>query len=249
MSQDDLTLDKKLSSLRLQRAEAEENLLLIQERKAESVLGTDISLQLIKQERRYEQEIARLNREIDGISTAIVRQRDEKEAALQAEITRLQAENARLTQENEELRVTARQAKTEVAHDSDGEEAKLQTYFERMSVLMLTHNLHPQQEAEPNITDYAEVSRIASNHTYAVLQNIQESARKVRVVQFLYESNLIYTQKPVVNLRRAELKGLDLAFVNLRKANLVGANLAGVNLVGSNLANANLRRTRACLQS
>ena len=50
---DDLTgAESELASLRRQLAEARENLRLIQERKSEYVMGTDIPLQLVEEERQ-----------------------------------------------------------------------------------------------------------------------------------------------------------------------------------------------------
>ncbi len=47
----------KIAVLRARLEEARENLLLIRERKSQFVMEADIPLDLIKQERRYEQEI------------------------------------------------------------------------------------------------------------------------------------------------------------------------------------------------
>jgi len=60
-------MDEKLQSLRKQLAEAEYNLRLIQERKSEFVLETDIPLQLIKEERRLLKLIEELRHSIDGL--------------------------------------------------------------------------------------------------------------------------------------------------------------------------------------
>lgn len=53
-------MDNTLQSLHEQLAEAEENLRLIQERKAEYVLETDVPLQLVKDEQRLGAQIAGL---------------------------------------------------------------------------------------------------------------------------------------------------------------------------------------------
>jgi hypothetical protein len=45
--------------------EAQENLRLIEERKAEYVLETDIPLQLLKEERRKREQIEELERKLD----------------------------------------------------------------------------------------------------------------------------------------------------------------------------------------
>jgi tetratricopeptide (TPR) repeat protein len=65
MSQELAALHKDDSdSLRRQLAEARDNLRIIQERKAEFVLSTDVSLQLVKEERRLLDEIAGLEQRL-----------------------------------------------------------------------------------------------------------------------------------------------------------------------------------------
>jgi nucleotide-binding universal stress UspA family protein len=64
-----------LSSLRRQLAEARENLRLIQERKGEFVLSTDVPLQLVKEERRWLDRIAELEQQLAAQSSAPVGER------------------------------------------------------------------------------------------------------------------------------------------------------------------------------
>jgi len=52
MSDDFTKAGSELASLRRQLAEARENLRLIQERKSQYVMGTDIPLQLVEEERQ-----------------------------------------------------------------------------------------------------------------------------------------------------------------------------------------------------
>ena len=61
---------KDLSSLQRQLAEARENLRLIQERKGEFVLSTDVPLQLVKEERRWLDRIAELEQQLAAQSDA-----------------------------------------------------------------------------------------------------------------------------------------------------------------------------------
>jgi len=61
-------MSETIRSLRKQLAKAEENLRLIQERKAEYVQGVDIPLQLIKDERRLEIEIANLRERLARVT-------------------------------------------------------------------------------------------------------------------------------------------------------------------------------------
>jgi diadenosine tetraphosphatase ApaH/serine/threonine PP2A family protein phosphatase len=58
--------ESELASLRRQLAEARENLRLIQERKSEYVLGTDIPLQLVKQEQELLKRIEELEQRVQG---------------------------------------------------------------------------------------------------------------------------------------------------------------------------------------
>jgi|GEM_PF-2434428 len=60
-------MDEGLQSLRKQLAEAEYNLRLIQERKSEYVLETDVPLQLIKEERRLLKLIEKLQQSINEL--------------------------------------------------------------------------------------------------------------------------------------------------------------------------------------
>ena len=78
-----------LSSLRRQIAEARENLRLIQERKAEFVLSTDVPLQLVKEERRWLDRIAELEQRLADQSSALEDQprRDRQERRMDAPTT------------------------------------------------------------------------------------------------------------------------------------------------------------------
>jgi len=62
--------ERELASLRRQLAEARENLRLIEERKSQYVLGVEIPLQLVKEERRLRERIAELECELNGLETA-----------------------------------------------------------------------------------------------------------------------------------------------------------------------------------
>jgi len=65
MSVDLTGTESELASLRRQLAEARENLRLIQERKSEYVLGTDIPLQLVKEERQLMERTAELEQRVE----------------------------------------------------------------------------------------------------------------------------------------------------------------------------------------
>lgn len=133
-------------------------------------------------------------------------------------------------------------------------QATLEAYFDRMSELLLDKELRESDED-------SEVRTIARTRTLAVLRNL-DGKRKGQVIQFLFESGLIATEKAIVkleganlnganliavDLREANLRGVDLrrarmGMVKLEKGNLSGATLDGVDLSGANLQKANLSR-------
>jgi uncharacterized protein YjbI with pentapeptide repeats len=139
----------------------------------------------------------------------------------------------------------------EIAQERN-EEAELQTYFDRMSELMLTHDLRPpsssnegEDEEQPDETKATALhnstaSTIARARTLAVLRSVKSSDRKGSIVRFLYESGLIHKEGTVVDLRGADLSGADLELAKLRGTSLSGANLRGANLSWANLSWANL---------
>ena len=65
-----------------------------------------------------------------------------------------------------------------------------------------------------------------------------DGARKRTVLQFLYESGLIYSTRPVLGLSRAYLRKANLRAANLREANLGVANLGVADLSGADLSGA-----------
>ena len=67
-----------------------------------------------------------------------------------------------------------------------------------------------------------------------------DGARKRTILQFLYESGLIYSTRPVLGLSRAYLRKANLRAANLREANLGVANLGVANLSGADLSGADL---------
>jgi hypothetical protein len=137
----------------------------------------------------------------------------------------------------------------EIARDRN-EEAELQTYFDRMSELMLTHDLRPSSssnegEERPDETkstalNNSTASTIARARTLAVLRSVKSRERKASIVRFLYESGLIHREGTVVVLRGADLSGANLFAAHLEGINLFAANLRGANLCVARLEGANL---------
>jgi hypothetical protein len=139
----------------------------------------------------------------------------------------------------------------EIARDRN-EEAELQTYFDRMSELMLTHDLRPssssnegEDEEQPDETKATALhnstaSTIARARTLAVLRSVKSSDRKGSIVRFLYESGLIHREGTVIDLSGADLRGANLFAAHLDGINLFAARLRGACLFAARLRGANL---------
>jgi hypothetical protein len=155
--------------------------------------------------------------------------------------------------QDREIAAEERKNDREIARDRN-EETELQTYFDRMSELMLMHDLYTP-------SDYNHIPpTIARARTLAVLRSIQSPVRKASVVRFLYESGLIILpffakiegmkEREILVIEGADLRevelsdtflqGVNLSKTKLHKADLTGANLFGANLSGTNLSGAGL---------
>jgi hypothetical protein len=139
-----------------------------------------------------------------------------------------------------------------IARDRN-EEAELQTYFDRMSELMLEYKLRPWVEHQnseqvphfiPPTTDYETACTIARAHTFTVLRRIKDPVRKGSIVRFLYENGLIYKGLTVVDLKEADLNKVNLQYANLHRANLEQTFMQEANLNGAILQSANLTGAR-----
>jgi uncharacterized protein YjbI with pentapeptide repeats len=151
----------------------------------------------------------------------------------------------RSARENERQRTRERSAlEREIATDHQQEES-LQTYFDRMTELLLKDKL---SRFSPE-----EVRSVARVRTLAVLRGL-DGKRKGAVLLFLRDSGLI-DREAIIDLCGADLRGaslvlaslkrLNLGEADLRKADLRGANLSkaylsGTNLMGADLTGANL---------
>jgi hypothetical protein len=120
-----------------------------------------------------------------------------------------------------------RQAAAERAQDD-----ALQAYLDGMSQLLTDKEL-PLHRAQPGDS----LRMVARARTLTVLGRL-DSERKRSVLQFLFESELIY--KELTLLHEGGLIKRRHNIVSLREANLIGANLIGANLIGANLGSANL---------
>ncbi len=145
------------------------------------------------------------------------------------------------TQASEAANKQRHETELEITGDNQ-REAALQAYIDNISELLLEKHL---RESQPE----HEVRQIARVRTLTVLPRL-DGRRKRSVLQFLYESNLIDRDKPIVTLYGADLShtdlklyvllGVSLSGASLRKANLWGADLSGADLSHADLREANL---------
>jgi uncharacterized protein YjbI with pentapeptide repeats len=145
--------------------------------------------------------------------------------------------------------------------DNETKEEVLQTYFDRLSVLLIDRNLIvlSNRSNSRNITPEEQELLDSALHiirarTLSILRRFENDAeRKTSVINFLIETEIIGKSKLNLSwanlegayLFRANLEGAKLAGANLKEANLQEAYLEGAylflaNLVGANLYWANL---------
>ena len=105
-----------------------------------------------------------------------------------------------------------------------------------MGNLVLDEGLLTSQEDE-------EVRTLARARTLTILGQL-DGARKRSVVQFLYESQLIQKDKPIVSLSGADLTDADLSGADLRGADLRVAALRRANLSRAVLFDVDLSHAR-----
>ena len=122
----------------------------------------------------------------------------------------------------------------ELATDRAREEI-LQTFFDRITSLILENGLRESEEDSPE-------RAVARARTQAALRTL-DGPRKGILVRFLYESKLIVKGQAVISLELADLtysdlSGADLTDSDLRSANLRGADFKYANLQGADLRNA-----------
>jgi uncharacterized protein YjbI with pentapeptide repeats len=109
-------------------------------------------------------------------------------------------------------------------------ETALQAFFDSVSELLLEKDLRSSQPGD-------EIRTLARARTVTLLTQLDRK-RKLRVVEFLCESQLI----AVVDLYGADLQGVSLAHASLGGANLIGANLSKADLSEANLSGADLSK-------
>jgi hypothetical protein len=114
-------------------------------------------------------------------------------------------------------------------------EAALQKYFEQVGKFLIEK---PLRRATPGDN----LSAVVRAQTLAVLEGLDPDRKRI-LLEFLYESNLIWADKPVISVLNADLHHADLRGADLRGANLSGANLRGTNLSGIDFRGADLSGT------
>ena len=164
--------------------------------------------------------------------TRLQHQRDQQLAEKRVQTEREAAEK----QAQAEREAAEKKAQTEhdIAWYNQREQA-LQAYIDSLSELLLEKNLRESQPED-------EVRNIARVRTLTVLPRLDEK-RKGLVLEFLYESGLIYKGKCIIDLSGADLSLADMLLINLGKADLTGARLVEANLKYANLLNAELGGT------
>ncbi len=155
--------------------------------------------------------------------------------------------------ENQRTRDTADQERKLDREIADGrrQDDTLQAYLDGMSQLLTDKEL-PLHRAQPGDS----LSTVARARTLTVLPRL-DGERKGSVLQFLFESELIYKEQTlldkgglierrhnIVSLEQANLSGADLSGARLRGARLRGARLSGADLIEADLSGANLSDAR-----
>ena len=118
--------------------------------------------------------------------------------------------------------------------ETRAQENTLPAYLDQM-VQLLNDKDRPLRRSEGG----DEERILAKGFTLSVLPKL-DGERKARVLQFLYETDLISKDRSVVELLGADLRGADLRGANLRGADLREADLNGANLRGADLREADL---------
>jgi len=124
------------------------------------------------------------------------------------------------------------QTEREIA-DRTVREETLRAYFNMMSNLTLNNGL---RQSAPG----SEVRLNAHARTLSTLRQVDRD-RKAAVVRFLYESSLIDASNTIVDLAKADLRGINLSGVDLRFASLPETDLRNANLKEADLRGNNLR--------
>jgi hypothetical protein len=127
-------------------------------------------------------------------------------------------------QRERELEIARKQRKQELAiAEHRTQDEALQAWLDQMSGMLIPNTDQPSlYKARPGDG----LSSVARARTLTVLPRLGGD-RKARVVQFLYESGLISSMHPVLDLSGADLGGADLSRADLSGSILDGPTSAG----------------------
>jgi hypothetical protein len=143
--------------------------------------------------------------------------------------------------------------------DQLSQDATLQAYFDRMSILLLDEGLDGAFEGTKGDR---EVRTLARARTLVALEGL-DPTHKGQVMRFLVDASLVQGapgEEPVISLIGANLEGVDLTYstpgdtqphasapvadlssADLTYADLSGADLSGIVMLGTRLVGADLR--------
>jgi hypothetical protein len=189
-----------------------------------------------------------------AVGTFVLNRTAEKrdEAARQAQKERDEAAQ-KAQKERDEAAQKAQKERDEEISAQRTQDAALQTYLDRMSLMLVERPLLTARPGEP-------LSVVARALTLTILGRL-DGYRKRAVLEFLYEAGLINRDQSVIDLgdtypranrmmatlglepgfESAQLQAATLARSHLRAAHLEGANLEGANLQAANLQGADLQ--------
>lgn len=143
-------------------------------------------------------------------------------------------------QKNERERAEKRGDLDREIADDRLKEQTLQTYLDHMSNLLLDGHFDSADKS-------MKAAIVARAWTLTAVRLLNRE-RKSAVLQFLYESGLIWGQSATISLDGADFTLSYLQSVNLSDAHLEGINLGGANLAFSNLEGAKFQNAQ-CAQS
>jgi uncharacterized protein YjbI with pentapeptide repeats len=130
-------------------------------------------------------------------------------------VTTVLAQQEQVRQQEGEIERVVQQQKVENQRaeaarelaEQQAQDESLQTYLDQMDSLLLEKGLRDSGEGSEERT-------LARVRTLTVLPML-DSARKERLLQFLYEAGLLHKENRVINLNGADLSGIDLHRNNL----------------------------------
>lgn len=130
------------------------------------------------------------------------------------------------------LQETAKQRDLQIA-DERAKQETLNHYFDQVSALLFDRKLRTVKEGD-------EARIMARARTLTALRDL-DGERKGQLIRFLQEAKVIQTERPIINLRQANLNQAKLLRANLKASELSGVNLSQANLESSSLEGSNLK--------